>query len=220
MILRKAGQVIVSAALYADEGDHAWIECLQFFAVADGDEPVAGAVQDIGMTVYMLYPFIGTQVITQHVFYGEDRQKTFDGFFKTEIRCIQNQVAGFVIAGELTGKAAAQASSVHDQVVFRETGEQVVVYKLHVVQHCFFIALAGAFAKTPVIHQHHIIIIPVKIFGITGPALDAAGIAVKVKDETFGIFPEKMKAVDPDPRFNIKKVLPEGYIIFENKVLF
>lgn len=44
MVLRERRQVVVATALDADEGDHTGIERLQFFAVADGYEPVAGAV--------------------------------------------------------------------------------------------------------------------------------------------------------------------------------
>ena len=63
MILGKGGQVVMTAANDPDEGDLIGVDGLQFFAVPEGDQPVAGAMNDIGMAVYMAYPFIGAQMI-------------------------------------------------------------------------------------------------------------------------------------------------------------
>ena len=48
------------------------------------------------------------------------KPKPFDRnrFLETEIRRIEDQVTGFVVAGDLAGEAAAQASAINDQVVF------------------------------------------------------------------------------------------------------
>ena len=46
----------------ADQGNFSWIQRLQFFAVADGKQPVFGAVQNIGMAIYFGDPFIGSQL--------------------------------------------------------------------------------------------------------------------------------------------------------------
>ncbi len=208
------------AALYADEGDHAWVQRLQFFAVADGYQPVTGTMQDIGMAVHTLYPFIGTQVITKYIFNRQNGQETFNGLFKAEVRGVQDQVAWLVIAGKLAGKSAAQASSVNDEVMLGEFCEQVIVNKLHIGDHVFLIPLAGAFAETPVIHQHHIIIIAVKIPGIFCPALYAAAVAVKIKDESQRVLHFKMQPVDTYPRLHIKEQFFKRCIVFVNKILF
>jgi len=43
---------------------------------------------------------------------------------------------------------------------------------------------------------------------------------MKIEEEAFGLFPEKVKAVDTHPGLYIKKIFPEGDIIFELEVLF
>jgi len=65
MILRETGQVIVTAIFYPDQCDLFGIQCLQFFTVADRNEPVAGAVQNIGMATHILNPLIGSKVKSQ-----------------------------------------------------------------------------------------------------------------------------------------------------------
>ena len=52
MVLRECIQVIMSSAMYADQRYFRRIELLQALAMPDRDQPVAGAVQDIGMAAY------------------------------------------------------------------------------------------------------------------------------------------------------------------------
>jgi hypothetical protein len=50
MVFREGGKIVVSSAFDADQGDLTGIQSLQFFTVANGDEPIPGTVNDIGMT--------------------------------------------------------------------------------------------------------------------------------------------------------------------------
>ena len=52
------------ASMYTDKGDLMWIDFLQGLALPDRDQPVFGAMDNIGMTVYMPYPFIRAKMIT------------------------------------------------------------------------------------------------------------------------------------------------------------
>ena len=63
MVLRKRRQIIMPSTMYAYECDDAWIQCLEFFAVADGYQPILCAMQNIRMAIYHGYPFVGTQMI-------------------------------------------------------------------------------------------------------------------------------------------------------------
>jgi hypothetical protein len=53
----------MSSSMYAYQCDLGRVDSLQVFAVADGDEPVFGAVYDVGVAVHVAYPFIGTELI-------------------------------------------------------------------------------------------------------------------------------------------------------------
>ncbi len=66
MVFVVVGEVIVSAALDADQRDHTGVEFLECDTVPDGDQQVAGAMDNVGMTLYFLYPDIRPQMITQH----------------------------------------------------------------------------------------------------------------------------------------------------------
>ncbi len=125
-----------------------------------------------------------------------------------------------VIRCQFSGKTATQAAAINDQVVFRISFLQFIINKLHIAQHFFFTPLAGAFSKTPVINQSHIIIIAVKIFSVPGPAFYASCVTMKIEDQSFGIFPVKMQAVDPDTGFYVKKIFFERNVIFELEILF
>lgn len=103
-------------------------------------------------------------------------------------------------------------------MVFGMIFEQGLVYKLHIGQHFFFTTLAGAFAKATVVNHHYIIIVPVKVTAIFSPAFDTAGIAVEVKDQSFGLFPVEVKAIDANARCYIKEQFLKGNIVFEGKV--
>jgi hypothetical protein len=59
MVLGKFCQVIVPAAMDAYEGDLPGAEFLELDAVADGDEPVAGAMNNVNGTAHFPYPLIG-----------------------------------------------------------------------------------------------------------------------------------------------------------------
>ncbi len=76
MVLGEGGQVVVAAALDADKGDFIGVDLLQVFAVADGDEPVFCAVNDISMAVDAAYPFIGAQFVTKHQLNRAEREES------------------------------------------------------------------------------------------------------------------------------------------------
>ena len=59
MILREPCQVVVPSAVNADEGDPPGAELLQLNTVADGDQPVAGAMNDVNGTAYFPDPLVG-----------------------------------------------------------------------------------------------------------------------------------------------------------------
>lgn len=219
VVFVKTGEIVMATAVNTDQGDLAGIDLLQGFTVTDRDQPVAGTMDDIGMAVYAGDPFVGSQVITEHHPYGQDRQKTFHHSPETVIGGVQDQVTGLVIAGQFGGETTSHAPAIHDEMVLRVLIPEAVIYKLHIPQHFLFAPLAGTLSETPVIHEHHIIVITVKIPCVTGPALDAAGIAVKIQDQAFGILPVKMKGIDADPGFDIKKILPEGGVIPELEIL-
>ena len=78
MILVKLRQVIMAAAVYPDQGDLMRVKFLQPFAVPDRDQPIARAMNDVGMAIYFPDPFICAQVIPQYEFYGEDGKKNLE----------------------------------------------------------------------------------------------------------------------------------------------
>lgn len=219
MVLVKLRQVIVPAPFYTDKGDFRGIELLQCHTVPYRYQPVAGAMQDIGMAIHLSYPPVGTQVIAQYIFHGEQRQKTFRHLTEAVIRRIQYKVAGLIFRCQPAGKATANAAAIQDNVMLRVLYQQCVVHKLHIAQHLFFTALAGAFSKAAVVHHHYIIIIPVKVAGIPGPALYAPRIAMKIEYKPGRFFPVKMQPVDTYARFHIKKIFPEGQVIFKLEIL-
>jgi hypothetical protein len=220
VVLIKGRKIVVPAAVDTDERNFTRVKFLQGFAVPDGDEPVSGAMYDIGMAVHMPYPPVGAQMVAENKTDWQNRKKPFHYFFKVIIRGIQNQIAGLVFGSHFGGKATAHAASIYNDVMFGILLRQPAVNKLHIAEHFFFTALAGAFAESAVIHQHHIIFVAVKITGIFGPAFNAPGIAVKIEDESFGIVAVKMQGIDADTRRNIKKIFLEGYIVPELKILF
>lgn len=195
----------MSSAYNADQRDLAGIDPLQPFAVPDRDKPVPGAMNDVGMTVYMADPFVGAQVITQYIPHRQDGQKAFYHDAKIIIRRIEDEIAWFVFRCNVRCKAAADAASIYDDVVFGVFSDQNIINELHVVQHVFFAAFAGTFAKAPVIYQHYIVTIAVKITRILSPAFYAAGVAMKIKDQSFGIGAVKVESVNAHARRNIKE---------------
>lgn len=218
MVLGKVGKVIVTTAVDSDQRDHIRIDGLQFLAVADGNEPVAGAMNDISMAFHFPDPEIGAQVVLQYKAHRKDGKKAVHYLFEAVIRAVEDQVAGMVIRSDLRGKSAADTASIEDQVILGALFFEPVVYELHIGQHLFFTSFAGAFSEATVIHHHYIIIVPVEIACVPGPTLDAAGIAVEVEDDAFGVFPVKMEAIDPYAGLDIEEELFEGNIVFELEI--
>src|SRR5690606_18767179 len=107
--------------------------------------------------------------------------------------------------GQLCGKPATETPSVHDEMLFPKLCCQCSIHKLHIVQHVFFRALTGAFAKASVIYQHHIIVVAGKIHGIFGPAFYTATIAMKIENPPVWLEYCKTPAIDAHVGFHIKK---------------
>lgn len=219
MVFIKGRQVIMMPIVNADKGDHSWVEFLKFFTVTDRDQHIPGAMNDIGMAFYFLNPFICAKMIAQYKPDRKNGQKSFDGFYKTIIRRIQYQVPWIIISCKFGSEAATKASAINNKMSFAILFFQILVNKLHIVHHFLFTSFTGTFSKAAVIHQYYIIIKPVKITGILGPTLYTPGISMEIKDQPFCIFPVKMKTVDPDTGFHIKKIFFEWCVIFELKIL-
>lgn len=64
------------AAFNADERDAVRGNLGQFLTVADGNDPVTRAVNDICVALHILHPQIGAQRITDEVRYREERKKS------------------------------------------------------------------------------------------------------------------------------------------------
>lgn len=168
------------APMDTDQCDLAGIYSLQVFAVADRDQPVAGAMYNIGMAFYFQDPFIGAQVIAQYNADRQDRQEALDHFTETKIGRVKDKITGVVIRGQLGGKATAHTAAVKDQVVFGIFFFQPGIDHLHIVEHFFFTATARAFSKAAIVEQHYVVIVTIKIAGIPGPAFNAACISMKI----------------------------------------
>ena len=63
MVPGKGCKIIMPAAGNTYECNFPGIKGLQFFAVANGQQPVFGAMQNISMAIYFRNPSIGTHVI-------------------------------------------------------------------------------------------------------------------------------------------------------------
>ena len=123
-----------------------------------------------------------------------------------------------VVRSQFCRKTTAQASSIDHQVVFGIGSGQVAVHKLHIIEHVGFSSFSSALSKAPVVHEYHIIIIPVKIPGIPCPSFNASGIPMEVKYQTPGLFPVKMQTIDAHSRSHIKIQFTERNVIFELKI--
>jgi hypothetical protein len=220
VVFIKGGKIVMLAAMDADEGNFTGVDLLQRFAVTYRNKPVFSAMKDIGVASYFGDPFIRSQLKTQNNANGKNRKKPFQDPGKIKVRGVEDQIAGVVIGSQFGSKSTAQAAAINDQVVFGIPLFQLIINELHITQHFFFASFAGAFSKSPVIYQPHIIIIAIKIFGIPGPAFDTPGVSMKVENKPFWIFPVKMKTVDPDTGLNIKKIFFERDIILELEILF
>ena len=63
----------MASSVYAYQRDLMRVYFLQLFAVLDGNQPVFGAMNNIGMTIYVLQPFVGTQLVHQQKLNGQKR---------------------------------------------------------------------------------------------------------------------------------------------------
>lgn len=60
MVLIKFRKVIMPATLDADQRNFMRIYLLQSFTIPDRDQPIFSAVNNIGMTIYMTNPPVGS----------------------------------------------------------------------------------------------------------------------------------------------------------------
>ncbi len=167
----------------------------------------------------MPYPFIDAKMVTQQEPGRQDRQKPFYRFPEIIIGGIEYQVTWFVVAGDFGCKTAAEASSIHNDMMFAVLHRKGIINKLHIFQHHGLTPFAGAFAKTPVVYQHHIIIIPEKILCILCPAFYTPAVSMKIKNQSKWIFHSEVKPVDTNSLLNIEKQFLKGCIVFVNKIL-
>ena len=123
-----------------------------------------------------------------------------------------------IVAGQLGRKPAADAAAVYEYVIFRVLPGEGFVDELRVVHELRFAALAGAFAEAAVVDHHHFVPVAGEIAGELAPALDAAGIAVKIQQNAFGRCYRKMKAVDAHARRRLKKQFLERLVVAEYEI--
>lgn len=176
-------------------------------------------MNDIGVAVYVTDPLIGPQVKPKHIPYGQYREKSLNDFQETVIGSIKYQVSGFVLGGKFGGEATTNATAIDDDVMFWIFLYKAVVDKLHVAQHIFLTSFAGAFSKATVIDKYNIIVVAVKITRIFCPAFYTSRIAMKIQDQSCGLIPEKVQAVNPYAGFHIKEVFPEWNVVFKLEIL-
>lgn len=206
------------SAMNADEGDPGWADCLEVLTVPDRDKPIPGTVDNVGVTIYVPYPFVCAEMIAQYISNRQNGKETGDHFAEVVIGRIEYEVTGFIVCRYFAGKATANAAAIHDNVVLGVLLQQRIVYKLHISKHFLFATFACAFAKAAVIYHHHIIIIAVEIAGIFGPAFYTAAIAVEIEDEALGRCAKEMQAVDAHAGRYIKKQFVKRHIVFELEI--
>ncbi len=66
------------APMYTDESDLAGVYLLQRLAVADRNEPVLCAMNDVSMTLYFCYPEVSAQMKAKYQADREYRKKPFN----------------------------------------------------------------------------------------------------------------------------------------------
>jgi len=170
MVLGERWQVIMPATIYSYQSDLMRINFLQCFAVPDRDQPVPGAMQNIRMAFYFPYPLICSQMVFQQPFIRQYRQESLHHPDKIIVRRIQNQVTRGIIRSDLSCKAAAHTAAIHQHMILLVLTGQRLVHKLHIAEQVFLVPAARTFSKTTIIYQHHIILVPLKIFCIFTPA--------------------------------------------------
>jgi len=208
----------MSAAMDADEGDPGGIELLEALAMPYGYEPVPGAVEDVSVAAYAGEPEVGAQVIPEHISHGQYGDEPFHYFPEIVVRAVQDQVTGIIVRGDLGREAAANAASVQEKAVGRALFQQRVIDELDISQHGCLAPAARAFAEAAVVHQDDVIVQPVKIPCVFRPSLDAAGIAVEIKDQPCGVGTIKMQPVDAYPFGDIEEELLEWDVILVQEI--
>ena len=73
MVFVERREVIMTAPMNAYQSDLTGIYCLQLFTVLNRNEPVFGAVDNVGMTFNLADPFICAQVKTEYYPHRKDR---------------------------------------------------------------------------------------------------------------------------------------------------
>lgn len=206
------------SSMNADEGDLGRVDSLQVLTMANGDEPVFGAMNDISVAIYVAYPFVGTQMIPQYIANWQYGKKAFHYFPEVVVGGVENEVAGLVVRGYFAGEAATNAAAVHDDMVFGVIFGKGLVDKLHISQHFLFAAPARAFAEAAIVDHNHIVIVPVEIPGIFGPSFNTTGIAMKIKNESLGFIAVEMKSVDAYAGGYVEEQFMKGHIEAEFEI--
>jgi hypothetical protein len=156
---------------------------------------------------------------SQYNSHGENGEKAFNNTKEIEIRGIQNKISRVIVASKFCREAASEASAVNDHVSLTVLGRKLLIDELHISEHFLFATFAGALSKASVIKQHYVVIVPVKVFSISRPPFYTSAVSVEVQYQTFWLIAIKMKAINPNARFNIEEILPERNIIFESEIL-
>jgi len=144
-------------------------------------------------------------MIAQNITHGENWKEAFDDASKIIIRRVQDQVSWFVFRSHFGGESTSKTATIYDDVMFVVLLCQDIVYELHVIKHFLLTSLTGALAKSAVINKDHIIIVPVKVFRIPGPALYTPCVAMKIKNKAKRLFAIKVKAIDSNASLDVKK---------------
>ena len=172
-------KVIVTAIFIPDQCDLLGFS-VQFFTVADRNEPVAGAVQNIGMATYILNPLIGSKVKSQNILL-EELEETFEWLFwncNKERRVWDTSVC----CRWRVWWRTAKTSSVNDDMTFTNWTARVSLHELYIAQHFSFRPFAGALpnpGSLPVPHHNY----SGKNLCIPGPALMLRYCHEKIKDQ-------------------------------------
>ena len=207
-------------AMYPDQRDLFRVYSLQFLAMPYRDQPVSCTMDDISMAFYFRQPLIRTQMISQYKPYRQDGQKSFGDFQKTIIRCIQDQKSRIVIGSQFCRESAADTATVYNHMLFIIRPCKRLINKLHIGQHFLFTAWPGAFPESAVVNKYYVIIVTIKITGIFRPALNAAGITMKIENKSCGIFPVEMQRVYTHALLDIEEIFFERDIIPELEISF
>src|ERR1700734_707494 len=120
-------------------------------------------MKDISVTAHQWQPSIGSQLVAKYKTDRKNGKESLHNFAKIIIRRIKNQVARVVGRSNFSGKPASNTSAIYNNLRLGKLLNQLVIYKLQIIDNLAFATFTCAFAKTAVIDQHHIVIITVKI---------------------------------------------------------